>query len=241
MNHSHMPQKSLLAPDEHRLEAELRVCDPDKVGRSKEIETARIDRMAAELYEGFSTLKKYKLAATFFGSSHCSIGDDIYDSAVQLAGKLAQSGFAIISGGGGGVMEAANRGAYEAGGQSVGFNIALPSEQVPNEYTTEAKTFRYFFTRKVMLTFASEVYVYFPGGYGTLDELFEILTLIQTKKIKRVPIILYGKNFWDPITELLKNHLVKTFNTIERADLALFVTVDSVDEAYVTILDSVHC
>lgn len=241
MNHSDLPQKSIIAPDEHRLEAELRVCDPDKVGRSKEIENARIDRMASELYEGFETLRKYKLAATFFGSSRCSIGDDIYDPAMELAGKLAQSGFAIISGGGGGVMEAANRGAYEAGGQSVGLNIMLPTEQVPNEYTTEAKTFRYFFTRKVMLTFASEVYVYFPGGYGTLDELFEILTLIQTKKIKHVPVILYGKNFWGPITELLKNHLLEKFDTLEKADLDLFVTVDSVDEAYVTILDSVKC
>lgn len=241
MNHPHPPKTSITAPDEHRFEAELRVCDPDKVGRTKEIENARIDRMASELYDGFQTLRKYKLAATFFGSSHCSIGDDVYDAAVALSGKLAQSGFAIISGGGGGVMEAANRGAFEVGGQSVGLNIALPNEQTPNEYTTEAKTFNYFFTRKVMLTFASEVYVYFPGGYGTLDELFEILTLIQTKKIKRVPVILYGKNFWDPITNLLKNHLFETYKTVEQSDLDLFVTVDSVDEAYTTILNSVRC
>jgi len=229
-------------PEEHRLEAELRVCDPDKVGRSKEIEEARVMRMGTELAEGFALLRKYRLGATFFGSARCTIGDEIYESARALAERLALSGFTIITGGGGGVMEAANKGAYEVeGGRSVGLNIKLPHEQIPNGYVTESKTFNYFFSRKVMLTFAAEVYVYFPGGYGTLDELFEILTLIQTKKIKHVPIVLYGKEFWGPVVDLIEKHLFGTYNTIDKADLKLYKVVDSLEEAHTYILDSVKC
>ncbi|MEK7613882.1 MAG: TIGR00730 family Rossman fold protein [Patescibacteria group bacterium] len=236
-------QKPLMqTPEEHRLEAELRVCDPEKVGRAKEIEEARVMRMGTELAEGFALLRKYRLGATFFGSARCSIGDDIYESARALAEKLAQSGFAIITGGGGGVMEAANKGAYEVeGGMSVGLNIKLPHEQIPNGYVTESKTFNYFFSRKVILTFAAEVYIYFPGGFGTFDELFEILTLIQTKKIKQVPVVLYGKIFWEPVISLLKKHLLEAYKTVDEADLSLFKVVDSVEEAHTYILDSVRC
>lgn len=228
-------------PEEHRFEAELRVCDPEKVGRSKEIDVARTARMCDELTEGFELLRKYRLGATFFGSARCTLGDDIYEAARLLAGRLAQSGFAILSGGGGGIMEAANRGAFEAGGQSVGLNIELPKEQNSNGYVTEKKTFNYFFSRKIMLTFASEVYVYFPGGFGTMDELFEILTLIQTKKIKQVPVVLYGKAFWEPVVSLLENHLLGNYRTINQEDLAFFKVVDSVDEAHAYILDAVKC
>lgn len=228
-------------PDEHRLEAELRVCDPEKVGRAKEVDHARIERMSKELADGFHLLCKYRLGATFFGSARCSLGDEMYEAARELAGHLARSGFAILSGGGGGIMQAANRGAYEAGGQSVGLNISLPHEQKANEYLTDGMTFNYFFSRKIMLTFASEVYVYFPGGVGTLDEFFEILTLIQTQKIKKVPIVLYGKAFWDPILHLLENHLWGTFKTIDRENLDLVHVVDSVHEAHQYILDSVRC
>lgn len=234
-------EKSMQTPEEHRLEAELRVCDPDKVDHTRPVDKERMERMAQELYEGFETLRKYKLAATFFGSARCTIGDDIYDAATELSGKLAKSGFTIVSGGGGGIMEAANKGAFEAGGKSVGLNISLPMEQTINDYTTESKTFNYFFTRKVMLTFASEVYVYFPGGFGTLDELFEILTLIQTGKIKRIPVILYGKEYWDPITHLFKHHLFDQYQTIDEQDMSLYTVVDSADEAHSIILDQVKC
>lgn len=233
--------RSMQTPEEHRLEAELRVCDPDKVDQTRPIDKARMDTMAKEIYEGFETLRKYKLAATFFGSARCTVGDEIYDAATKLAGKLAKSGFAVVSGGGGGIMEAANKGAYEAGGKSVGLNIKLPMEQTINDYTTESKTFNYFFARKVMLTFASEVYVYFPGGFGTLDELFEILTLIQTGKIKRIPVILYGREYWEPLLQILEHHIYEKYKAIDKEDMSLYTLVDSVDEAHKNILDLVKC
>ena len=233
--------RDMQTPEEHRLEEEIRMGDPEKTDHTAPVDKPRVDRMAQELYEGFETLHKHKLAATFFGSARCTVGDDIYDAATNLAGHLAKSGFAIITGGGGGIMEAANKGAKEANGVSVGLNIRLPNEQNANAYTTESKTFNYFFTRKVMLTFASEVYVYFPGGFGTLDELFEILTLIQTKKIKRIPIVLYGKSYWEPLTTLIKEHLYETHQTIDKEDMELYTVVDSIDEAYNTILTQVKC
>ena len=228
-------------PEEHRLEEELRQCDPDKLDRTSEIENGHVENMSRELFEGFALLKKYKLAATFFGSARCGAGDDIYEDATALAGALSKSGFAIITGGGGGIMSAANRGAHEAGGDSVGLNIRLPEEQAPNAFVSETKTFNYFFTRKVMLTFASEVYIYFPGGFGTFDELFEILTLIQTKKIKRIPVILYGKDYWQPMLDLWQSQLVEKYKTIDAADLRLVVLVDTVEEAYREIMKSVKC
>lgn len=236
-----MKDKSMQTPEEHRMEEELRVCDPARTDRTQPVTPQRVQWMASELKEGFETLQKYHLAATFFGSARCTIGDNIYEQAMQLSGRLAQSGFTIITGGAGGIMEAANRGAYEAGGQSVGLNIRLPHEQAANEYTTENRDFNYFFTRKVMLTFASEVYIYFPGGFGTMDELFEILTLIQTRKIKRLPIILYGKEYWEPIVTLMEKHFYEKYQSIDKEDLDLFVMVDSVEEAHRQILDLVKC
>lgn len=230
-----------VTPEEHRLDADLRVCDPSTVDITDELENERLSIIMSELIDGFATVRKYKIAATFFGSSRCTVGDEIYEAATELAGKLAKSNFTIISGGAGGIMEAANKGAFEAGGESVGLNIALPSEQSPNKYLTEEKTFQYFFTRKVMLTFASEVYVYFPGGFGTLDELFEILTLIQTGKIKKLPVILYGKEYWQPLIEIMEKHLLEKYQTIDPEDVQLYRVVDSVDEAYQTIISSVHC
>lgn len=236
-----LPRKDIHAPEEHRLEEELRVCDPEQADTSRDIESWRVFRIMAEIVEGFAVLRKYRLAATFFGSSRCSIEDTIYNEAKELATCLVKSGFAIVTGGAGGIMEAANRGAFEAGGQSVGFNIALPEEQHVNTFLTEKKTFNYFFTRKVMLAFASEVYIFFPGGYGTLDELFEMLTLVQTKKIKRIPIILVGKDFWTPLIDVLENHLCAKYHTIDRADSKLYTLVDSVGEAHTAVLDLVKC
>ena len=236
-----MKDKNMQTPEEHRMEQELRVCDPARTDRTAPITPQRVQWMADELKEGFDTLHKYRLAATFFGSSRCSIGDDIYNQAMELSAHLSRSGFTIVTGGGGGVMEAANRGAFEAGGQSVGLNIKLPHEQSLNAYTTENKEFNYFFTRKVMLTFASEVYIYFPGGFGTMDELFEILTLIQTRKIKRLPIILYNKEYWEPIVALMEKHFYEKYQSIDKEDLSLFTVVDSVEEAHKTVLDLVKC
>lgn len=223
------------------MEEELRVCDPFKVDHTQDITAARIKSMSDELVQGFDFLRQYKLAATFFGSARSVLDPQIYADAKALAGKLAQSGFAVITGGAGGIMEAANRGAFEAGGQSLGLNIRLPQEQGGNGFTTAHTTFNYFFTRRVMLAFASEVYVFFPGGYGTLDEFFEILTLVQTGKIKRIPIIIYGKAFWAPLVSYIEKVLLEENKTINKDDLDLFVLVDSVDEAYEQILKSVKC
>ena len=129
-------------------------------------------------------------------------------------------------------MEAGNVGAFKVGGQSVGLNIQLPFEQKLNPYTTESLDFDFFFSRKVMLAFASEAYIYFPGGFGTMDELFEMLTLIQTKKIERIPIVLYGADFWGPMVSVFKKTLLKEYKTISKEDMDLFQVVDSVDEAY---------
>jgi uncharacterized protein (TIGR00730 family) len=203
------------------------------------VQSWRVFRIMAEFVQGFELLRDTSLAATFWGSARTLPDDPYYKAAEELAAKLAKKGFAIISGGGPGIMEASNVGAFKVGGRSIGLNIELPYEQKPNPYTTESLNFDFFFSRKVMLTFASEVYVYFPGGFGTLDELFEIMTLIQTQKIEQLPIILYGKDFWDPLVRFFEMHMMKKYKTISPEDMALFVVVDSVDEAYKYILKHV--
>ncbi len=203
------------------------------------IQSWRIFRIMSEFVNGFDILRKYSTAATFFGSARLTPQDPTYKAAELLASKLGKNGFAIITGGGPGIMEAANVGAFKVGGKSIGLNIELPMEQKLNPYVTESESFHFFFSRKVMLSFASEVYVYFPGGFGTLDELLEIVTLVQTKKITPVPIVLYGKDFWEPLLEFFEKQLVKKYKTINAEDMELFHVVDSVDEAYEYIIDNV--
>lgn len=203
------------------------------------VESWRIFRIMAEFVSGFEMLRKYGLAVSFFGTARCQAGDEVYKAAEELAAKLAKSGFAIITGGGPGVMEAGNVGAFKVGGRSVGLNIELPMEQKINPYVTDSQHFHFFFTRKVMLSFASEVYVYFPGGFGTLDELFELITLIQTKKISKIPIILYGKDFWTPMLKWVDEVLYKKYKTVGKDDMTLYHLVDSVDEAYEYIMKRV--
>lgn len=235
------PNRSLVTPEEHRLEEELRTCDPTKTDHTKDVESWRVFKIMAEFVDGFQLLRKYRLAATFFGSARTHLEPKVYADATELASRLSRSGFTVITGGASGIMEAANKGAYDAGGQSVGLNIELATEQDANRYLTDMQTFNYFFTRKVMLSFASEVYIYFPGGFGTLDELFEILTLVQTKKIKRIPIILYNKDYWEPLLQYFQKQLVEKYQTINQADMELFVVADSVDEAYDQVLKLVRC
>lgn len=207
--------------------------------KSDAIQSWRIFRIMSEFVSGFEILRKYKTAATFFGSARCGAGDEVYKAAEDLAALLAKSGIAIITGGGPGVMEAANVGAFKVGGKSVGLNIKLPMEQKLNPYVTESENFHFFFSRKVMLSFASEVYVYFPGGFGTMDELFEIITLIQTKKISKIPVVLYGKDFWNPLVAFMKETLLKKYKTISKEDFEIFHIVDSVDEAYEYISENI--
>lgn len=196
----------------------------------------RVFSILSEFVSGFNLIRKLGPAATFWGSARLRPGDKYYNEAEELASRLAKKGLTIVTGGGGGIMEAGNVGAYKVGGQSVGLNIRLPMEQKLNPYTTSSQTFDHFFARKVMLAFSSEVYVYFPGGFGTMDELFEILTLIQTKKISRVPVILYGSEFWKPLTSWMKDELLNKYQTIDAEDLKLFDIVDSVDEAEKKVL-----
>ncbi|MEK9176849.1 MAG: TIGR00730 family Rossman fold protein, partial [Patescibacteria group bacterium] len=188
-------EKSMKPPTIHRMEGELKVCDPAKTDRTHDVESWRIFKIMAEFVDGFNLLRKYRLAATFFGSARTHLDERYYEDATVLAGRLSKAGFTIVTGGAAGIMEAASKGAYDAGGKSVGLNIELAAEQGVNQYLTDTFTFNYFFTRKVMLAFASEVYIFFPGGFGTLDEFLEIITLVQTRKIKRIPIILYGTSY----------------------------------------------
>ena len=213
----------------------LLVCKPNK------IESWRIFKIMSEFVEGFDLIRRYSVAATFFGSERATFEDQIYKDATALATRLSKKGFAIITGGAQGVMQAANRGAYEAGGASVGLNINLPTAQASNKYLTEEFRFDHFFVRKVMLTYASEVYIYFPGGFGTLDEFFEIVTLVQTKKTRRVPIVLYGKEYWTPLLNFLEHSLYKKNRAIDKEDMELYRLVDSVDEAFDYIVANVSC
>lgn len=211
------------------------VCKP------QQIESWRVFKIMSEFVEGFEVLRKYGLAATFFGTARSTFEPHFYDDATALAGKLAKAGYAVFTGGNNGIMQAANKGAFEAGGASIGLNIHLGENPGLNNYLTDSVTFDHFFVRKVMLAFASEVYIYFPGGFGTLDEFTEILTLVQTKKIRKVPIVLYGAEFWDPLVEFFRTKLLGEHNAINEDDLNLFMVVDSVDEAFDYIQANVQC
>ena len=213
----------------------LLVCKP------KKIESWRIFKIMSEFIEGFDIIRRYGLAATFFGSSRATLEDEGNKNAADLAGRLAKKGFAIITGGSSGVMQAANKGAFDAGGASVGLNINMPDLQTYNHYLTEKFGFEHFFVRKVMLTYASEVYVYFPGGFGTLDEFFEIVTLVQSKKIRNVPIVLFGREYWEPLLAFIEKTLYKERGAIDESDMKLYTLVDSVDEAYDYIVANVSC
>lgn len=207
------------------------------------VDAWRIFKIMSELVSGFEMLRKYGMAASFFGSARYSLDDDMYKEATDLAGRLAKDDFTIITGGGPGIMEAANRGAFDAGGTSVGMNIELPHGQGLNSVVTESMDFHYFFTRKVMLSFASEVYIYFPGGFGTMDEFFELVTLVQTEKIRHIPIILFGRDYWAPLIAWFEQSLLEKYKTVSKEDLELFHVVDSVDEAYerITSLVGGYC
>jgi uncharacterized protein (TIGR00730 family) len=225
-----------LKKDCPRVVAEL--LDPERVNGDA-VQSWRVFRIMSEFVQGFELLRAHGLAVTFWGSARTEPGDKYYKEAEELAAKLAKKDFSVISGGGPGIMEASNVGAFKVGGKSVGLNIELPFEQKLNPYTTQSLNFSFFFSRKVMLTFASEAYVYFPGGFGTLDELFEILTLIQTKKIEKIPVVLYGKEYWEPLIRFFEKDLLQKFKTISPEDLELFYLADDVDDAYKYIIKEV--
>ena len=192
--------------------------------------TDRLSRIDREFKDGFEIVNKHNNTVTIFGSARFKEGNEHYEQSRAVGSALAKAGYTIATGGGGGIMEGGNRGAFEAGGQSLGFNITLPHEQILNPYTTASMPFHYFFTRKVVLTFGAQAYVYFPGGYGTLDELFEVMTLMQTNKLPHVPIILVGSTFWGGLDVFIREHLLDGDQTISQGDEHIYTITDDVDE-----------
>lgn len=194
-------------------------------------ETWRIFRIMSEWVEGVDALSRIGPAVSIFGSARTPPESPYYQQAMELARSLAQHGLAVITGGGPGIMEAANRGAAEGGGRSVGLNIALPVEQVPNRYQNLNLDFHYFFVRKVMFVKYASAFVCFPGGFGTLDEFFESLTLIQTGKAPPMKIVLIGTDFWSPLVNWIRDSMLTRHATIAANDLRLFHVTDSIDDA----------
>ena len=205
--------------------------------RSKD--TWTIFRIMAEFVEGFETLSETGPCVSIFGSARTKPENPYYQVGVEIARRLTEVGFGVITGGGPGIMEAANRGAQQGGGSSVGLGIELPFEQGCNPYVDRDKliNFNYFFVRKVMFVKYSQGFVVLPGGFGTLDELFESLTLIQTKKITRFPVVLVGKEFWAGLVAWIENTLLERHHNINPEDMFLFAVVDTAEEAVDYISD----
>jgi uncharacterized protein (TIGR00730 family) len=206
-------------PELHRMDLKIQETLEDKS-----------EHLAEELLSGFEAIAQYPQTITFFGSARTPEGTKEYEDARRLAGKISQDGYAILTGGGPGIMEAANRGAKEVCGYSLGFNINLPFEQSINPYVTHGLDFDFFSARKMAMFFSAEAYVYCPGGFGTLDEFFQLVTLIQTKKAPKTPIILFGSDFWKPLDALIKHTLLQEFKTISPEDLDLYTITDNDEE-----------
>lgn len=206
----------------------------------------RVFRIIAEFVDGWQFLGDFKRMVTFFGSARFQPGTPWYEEARKLAHGLALLGFDVVTGGGPGIMEGANQGAHEVHehssiamedkdrrvGDSIGLNIKLPFEQRINQYVDKAVAFHYFFVRKVMLSYYAQAYLFFPGGFGTLDEVFEIITLIQTKKISgHIPVILVGKSFWEPLMDWVEKSVYGEFGAIDKEDMKIYHIVDNAEEA----------
>lgn len=194
----------------------------------------RLFKILAEFVDGFETLADLYPAVTIFGSARVRPGDETYEKTVAIAKMLAQNGFHIITGGGPGIMEAGNKGAREGGAKSVGLNIVLPLEQEPNPYSNVRLDFQYFFVRKVMFVKYAQAYIGMPGGFGTLDEIFEALTLIQTKRIKPFPVILVGSDYWSGLADWFRKTLVDRCY-ISPQDMDFFTILDEPEEVVATI------
>jgi uncharacterized protein (TIGR00730 family) len=208
---------------------------PDRPDAFRKTDPWRVLRILGEFVEGFEKLSDIQNAVTIIGSARTTADDPFYQATVDTARLLAQAGFPIITGGGPGIMEAGNKGAVLGNGLSIGVNIELPHEQDTNQYVRRKMFFRFFFVRKTMLAKYSRALIAFPGGYGTLDELFEFLTLIQTGKMEPVPIVLYGTSYWAPMCDWLRNTMAAE-GKINVADLDLFGLVDTPEAAvkYIT-------
>ncbi len=199
-------------------------------------ESWRLFRIMGEFVEGFDSLSNIEPAVTIYGSARTKPDDEMYKKVEEIGFKLGSQGYSIITGGGPGLMEAANKGAMRAGARSVGLNIRLPEEQAPNPYTSLTLVFKHFFVRKVMLVKYATAFIITPGGLGTLDELTEVLTLMQTLTIRPFPVILFGSSFWQGFLDWLKEPVL-TQNYISKTDLSLLRICDTADEVVQTVLD----
>lgn len=209
-------------------DTETPVCIPrDIVLQAAMIRLGDIDE---ELQAGYNIIRNHHKTVTVFGSARTPEGDRYYEAARKFTSMLAPHDYTIVTGGGHGIMEAANRGAFEAGGKSIGFNIKLPHEQSLNQYTTESLAFSHFSPRKIAMTLYADAYVYFPGGFGTLDEMMEIMTLIQTGKTAKAPVLLYGTEFWNPLDEFVRGTMLDKEHLISPGDENLYTISDDLEE-----------
>jgi uncharacterized protein (TIGR00730 family) len=197
-------------------------------------ESWRLFKIMGEFVDGVESLHDLGPAVTIFGSARTQPQDPVYDTACRLAELFVKSGFAVITGGGGGVMEAANKGAADAGGRSVGLNIQLPFEQIPNPYANLSLEFNYFFIRKVMFIKYAAAYIALPGGFGTLDEVFEVMTLIQTKRVKPFPIILVGSDYWSGLLDWIKSRLHRA-GMISPEDMDIVQLIDDPEDVVAAV------
>lgn len=224
------------SPDEERIKEAF---EPKNWSEIKSQNSWTIFKIMAEFVQGYESLAKIGPCVSIFGSARTSSSNPYYKMSEEIAYKLTKNGYGVITGGGPGIMEAGNRGAQRGGGTSVGLNIDLPMEQEPNAFIDYDKSldFDYFFVRKVMFVKYSQGFIVMPGGFGTLDELFEALTLIQTYKIGRFPIVLVGKKFWQGLLDWVKSTLLEEFNNISEEDLNLYSIVDTAEDAVKVIED----
>lgn len=226
-------------PDEHRpgTTQDEQLLESPGPAEFTHTDTWRVFRIMGEFVEGFDELATLTRGISIFGSARTRTDDPDYQAARETAALLARAGFAVITGGGPGIMEAANRGAFEAGGPSIGCNIELPFEQNSNPYLTKGLKFKYFFVRKMMFVKYSLGFIIFPGGFGTLDELFEALTLIQTKKIRNFPVVLFGSAYWGGLLGWIRDFAMKEGKVTEQ-DLQLLHLTDSPAEVVQIIVNS---
>ena len=216
-----------------------RLLDNNEEGDFRRADSWRVLRIFSEFVEGIDALGDVRRAVAIFGSARTKRTNPNYEAARRTAELLAEAGYAIVTGGGPGIMEAGNRGAKDGGGRSIGCNIELPFEQKPNAYVDTLVNFRYFFIRKTMFIKYSSAFIIFPGGFGTLDELFEAIELIQTGKISHFPVVLYGAKYWGGLIDWLRETVLAS-NNISEADLELLQVVDSPEAAAHAILAAKH-
>lgn len=202
-------------------------------------EETKLCMMQEEFRQGIDVIRDFTPSVTFYGSTRLLPEHPDYIKAYRLAYRISKElGYNILSGGGGGIMEAVSKGGFDANGKSVGLTIRLPREQLTNQYVTNEIPFYFFFARQVAMSYATEVCIFCPGGFGTLDELFEMITLQQTGKIGRIPVILFGSEFWNPLNQVVKEVLMDKYKTVDSDDMSLFIITDDEDEILKIIASS---